>query len=95
MPPNDTEMWQADREESMRRRARNREGSAGILWQAGIAFDARNDGAHLIVHGPAHTTDFWPGTGKYIRRSDGRTGRGVRNLLKLLKAEGGQDDGQE
>ena len=73
--------WKAESEE---RRAKNRQGSAELLAERGIQFEAKNMGAHLIVSHEGKVADFWPGTGKYIPRGGGRPGRGVFNLLKLL-----------
>ncbi len=65
------------------KRGNNREQSAQILKNAGISFESKNFGAHLIVTHNGKTVDFWPGTGKFIVRG-GTTGRGVYNLLRLL-----------
>lgn len=70
--------------ESQARRADNREGSAAMLQDLGVAFERKNMGAHLIVSHDGKVVDFWPGTGKYIPRGFGRPGRGVFNLLKLI-----------
>jgi hypothetical protein len=77
----DSEDWKAWKKDSQEKRAANRDASAEILRTKGIAFESKNGGAHLIVHG----FDFWPGTGKWVRRRDGRKGRGVNNLIALLK----------
>lgn len=76
---------------SQERRAANRESSAAMLGGAGIAFEMKNDGAHLIVRHGGVVADFWPGTGKFnIRGSLGSDGklryeRGVRLLIKRLR----------
>jgi hypothetical protein len=67
------------------KKAHNREGSPALLTAAGIAFDVRNNGAHLIVSHNGLVVDFWPGTGKWIPRPSGRPGRGVRPLIAFLK----------
>ncbi|CEL30253.1 hypothetical protein [Pseudomonas fluorescens] len=72
--------------ESEARRADNREKSAALLTEHGVQFEAKNMGAHLIVSYDGHVIDFWPGTGKYIPRGGGRSGRGVFNLLKSVGA---------
>lgn len=72
-------------QESIERRAANRQSSADLLRERGIKFDSKNDGAHLVVSHGEHVADFWPGTGKFILRG-GRAGRGVFNLLKRLGA---------
>lgn len=79
------DIFNAMKEESKQRRANNRESSADILTKSGIEFESKNLGAHLIVG----QFDFWPGTGLFINRKTGKRGRGVRNLIKLLRSEGG------
>lgn len=72
-------------EESKRRRATNRQRSCAMLRFLGVAFETKNDGAHLIVRHEGQTIDFCPGTGKYKPRTPGtQYGRGVFNLLKYL-----------
>lgn len=74
----------AMKEASKERRRANRENSADMLRACGIEFESRNGGAHLIVKGRlGQTIDFWPGTGKFIVRKPHRTGRGVRQVMKI------------
>lgn len=80
----DSDMWRAHKEESQKRREFNRNSSAQILRDKGIAFDEKNLGAHLIVKHDGKVADFWPGTGKYQVRGTGKYKRGVFNLLKDL-----------
>ena len=75
----------AIQEESRKKRASNRESSAKMLAAAGIAFEAKNEGAHLIVTANGRTVDFWPGTGLWIERGASRQKRGVRRLIAELK----------
>ena len=56
-----------------------------MLTDEGISYEEKNGGAHLIVNHDGRTVDFWPGTGKWISRSGG-DGRGVKNLIALLKS---------
>ena len=70
-------------QESAERRAGNRDSSAALLAERGIAFESKNSGVHLIVTHGEKVADFWPGTGKFIVRG-GRDGRGVFNLLKAI-----------
>lgn len=73
------------KEESRKRRASNRERSTAMLLHLGLEFDAKNDGAHLIIRHNGKTVDFWPGTGKFIPRTPKpKHGRGVFNLLQIL-----------
>jgi len=83
----DAEMYRAHRQQSRLRRARNRENSAAILQRHSVAFDSMNDGAHLIVTHAGAVFDFWPGTGKYVRRGESGYRCGVFNLLRTLNVE--------
>ncbi len=75
----------AMQEESRQKRASNRESSAKMLTAAGIAFETKNEGAHLIVTANGRTVDFWPGTGLWIERGTSKQKRGVRRLIAELK----------
>jgi hypothetical protein len=66
------------------KRAHNRMTSREWLVARKIPFESSNNGAHLIVEGPTGKIDFWPGTGKWIDRSDGKAKRGVRKLVKHI-----------
>lgn len=82
------ELFNAHREESRERRASHRETTPELLRQHGVAFDVKNDGAHLVVRHAGKVADLWPGTGKYRVRRPGGKGeqyrRGVFNLLRDL-----------
>lgn len=71
------------KQQSIDRRASNRENSAQVLTDHGVSFDSRNDGAHLIVTHAGRVFDFWPGTGLFKDRQ-GKQGRGVFGMLKAL-----------
>ncbi len=74
--------------ESQRKLASNREQSAQMLSSAGIPFESKNGGAHLIVApGDGRVFDFWPGTGLFQQRGVITPGRGVRRLIKQIKGE--------
>ena len=74
------ETFEGFRAAKQAKRASNRNQSADYLKQRGIPFTSHNDGAHLIVEGPAGYIDFWPGTGRWKDRA-GPAGFGVRNLV--------------
>lgn len=82
-------LFAAKRTESQAKRARNREYGAEALRAAGIGFEVKNFGAHLIVAGHV---DYYPGTGLWTDRTvrNGRKteGRGIHNLLKHLNPKG-------
>jgi hypothetical protein len=70
---------------SKKKRAHNRETSSKILAAAGLFFETKNKGAHLIVMAGGRTVDFWPGTGLWIERGKPKQRRGVNNLIAELK----------
>lgn len=85
--------WDDHTEQSKLKRARNRSKSAEVLGDHGFEFTSHNNGAHLVVTVPNLTSnglpgvwDFWPGTGKFIRRAHGTYGRGVFNLVNEMAA---------
>lgn len=55
------------------------------LKQAGIAFERKQRGAHLIIRHAGRTLDFWPLLGQWIDRARQRRRLGVRALIKELK----------
>jgi hypothetical protein len=73
------------RKKNMEKRASNRESSAKMLADSGVAFETKNSGAHLIVTASGRTVDFWPGTGLWIERGTSKQKRGVRRLIAELK----------
>jgi len=76
--------FRAMAEHSKQKRAGNRENSAAMLTAAGVVFESKNEGAHLVVHHHTGMIDFWPGTGLWIVRGVKYKGRGVRKLLQRL-----------
>ena len=86
-----SETWRAHKAASQQKRASNREQSTALLEAAGIVFEVKNNGAHLIVEGPDSYVDFWPGTGRWIVRSNKKAGFGVRNLLAYVRQDGDAD----
>lgn len=69
------------------KRASNRKMSHDMLVVAGVKFEVRNLGAHLVVTGKSCIIDFWPGTGLWIVRQQTPRRRGVRGLLDFLAKE--------
>ena len=65
--------------------------SLQLMEESGVYFEEKPNG-HIIVYGngdgekPTH--DFWLTTGLFIRRKDQKRGRGVKNLLNIVKTEG-------
>lgn len=66
---------------SKQKRTSNRLHSAKMLQNAGVVFEVRNDGAHLIVECTEGLIDFWPGTGRWIVRKNGFKEYGVSKLI--------------
>lgn len=67
------------------KKTHNRVQSTKILVKNDVVFESKNNGLHLIVRSNAGKIDFYPSTGKYVRRIDKKRGRGVFNLLDMLK----------
>lgn len=75
------------KQESRERRAANAQSSAAMLVKNGLFYTTNNDGVHLIItNGRGATADFWPSTGKFNIRGQRDYHRGVRLLIKKLKA---------
>jgi hypothetical protein len=66
--------------------AAQRESATALLSQSGVEFSSHGAaGGRLIIRAGQTAIDFWPGTGRWTRRSDKLKGRGVESLLRLLK----------
>jgi hypothetical protein len=82
------EMFNALKKGRQEKRAANRQASPELLAEAGVPFEVKNDGVHLIVAG---RFDFWPGTGLFRSRKvePGKKrhteGYGVQNLIRMVK----------
>lgn len=81
--------FNARRAAKQEKRADNREQSAEVLTRAGVVFESKNMGAHLIVQAGASVVDFWPGTGLWIARPLGEKGRGVAKLVRFVSRQEG------
>ena len=57
------------------------------LAEAGIGFDSRNNGQHLIVEGFDCFIDFWPSTDRWNTRF-GLKSRGLHRLIKYARTGG-------
>lgn len=63
-------------------RANNTVASTSLIHKAGMEFESKNGGAHLIISARGETIDFWPSTGLWIVRSTKQRKRGVFNLIR-------------
>lgn len=81
------DIFNAMKQASKEKKASNQENSTKILQEKGVKFESKNWGNHLVVEGKKGLIDFWPSTGKFIPRCEGRKGRGVFNLLKLCEVQ--------
>lgn len=80
-----SEMYAALNEQRKEKRAANRETTPALLEAKGVPFESKNGGAHLIVHTHTGLVDLWPGTGRWIVRSNKHRGFGVRKLFEYLR----------
>ena len=78
----DTDAYREKRKESQERRATYRENAEKILTENGIDF-IQHTKAHYSIQDRKY--DLWPGTGLWIERATGKRGRGIFNLIKLIK----------
>ena len=83
------DFWRDVKAARQEKRADNRKSSAEMLRDAGIQFDDKNNGVHLIVRALGHVIDFWPGTGLWIARKFPNTRKyGVRSLIAACTPAG-------
>jgi len=79
----DTEDWREHKHDRATKRHSNLIASTQIIKDAGITFEAKDYGQHLIIRSPFRV-DFWPTTGLWITSKVRR--RGVRALIKFIEA---------
>lgn len=77
--------WRDVKAAQQQKRAENRKGSEQLLREAGVLFETKNGGAHLIVNHHGHIIDFWPGTGLWRMRGSTQRHYGVRKLLTFCQ----------
>lgn len=82
------DFWRDVNAARQEKRAVNRKSSAEMLREAGVAFEEKNDGAHLVVQALGKVVDFWPGTGLWIARGQRRRSYGVRGLIAACTPAG-------
>lgn len=82
------DMWRAIKARGQEKRARNRMSSEQLLREAGITFESKHEGAHLVVRvSQGDTVDFWPGTGRWTVRGFNTTSFGVHRLIRWCGTE--------
>jgi hypothetical protein len=83
------EYWRARTAIDQEARAGKRGDADKLLTAAGVKFEWKNGGAHLIVHAPdGRVIDFWPGTSKWTIRGEAEVRRGgVKKVLALCNAQ--------
>ena len=67
-------------------RADNREVAPQLLERAGIKFESKNLGAHLIVECGKTKIDFWPGPDKWIVRGNPARKHDILKLIEYVNA---------
>lgn len=75
--------WKDHKHDRATKRHSNLIASTQIIKDAGITFEAKDYGQHLIIRSPFRV-DFWPTTGLWITSQV--RGRGVRALIEFIKA---------
>jgi hypothetical protein len=78
----DGEIWEAIRKDGQEKRRRNEEQSIQMLRELGIPFKVLSfSSSHYRVG----SYDYWPSTGRFYDQKKQLGGRGVKNLITLLK----------
>jgi len=78
----DSEMWEEIHKENKKRKKENQKNSLKILQEKGITWQLLNDDT---CHYRVGEFDYWPTTGKFYNQKTKQKGRGVFNLIKILK----------
>lgn len=77
-------LWNALKQQ---KRALNKANSTKLLELAGINFESKNDGYHLVVQHKEGLIDFYPSTGLWKFRNKSESNRGVKKLLEYLNGQ--------
>lgn len=80
-----SDTYRAMHERDKAKRADRREDAPELLTKAGIPFESRNSGAHLVVTAERRVIDFWPGTALWIVRGREDRNYGVHHLITFVK----------
>ena len=78
----DSEMWEQHRLDGQEKRWSNKEKSLKLLKQQGIDVICVNE---YSTHYKIGDYNFWPTTGVYYNQKTKDKGRGVFNLIKIIK----------
>lgn len=89
-PETTGDYWRAKKEHGQKKRAHNREQAPLLLTEAGVTFESKSGGAHLIVRDGELVINFWPGTGLWVVQGHPAHHRGVFRLIKHIKRTGKQ-----
>lgn len=76
------EIWRAHKEYAREKKVHNKKESLALLRYHGYEVECLDQFVH---HYRVNGWSFWPTTGKFYDPKTGRKGRGVFNLLKILK----------
>jgi len=75
------------KQKTMKRSALRTTGASALV-AAGIYFDSKNEGAHLVVSlnkDGNPLADYWPGANHWRTRKGGIRGRGAESLISYLQ----------
>lgn len=78
--------WHEHKQDRANKRHQNLVISTKILANAGVKFDSRDYGQHIIIRMPFRI-DFWPSTGLW--KTAQSNGRGVRELIQFINTHKG------
>lgn len=78
----DGDIWRAIHEDRRKKRWSNNRQSLALLRSLGSEYKTLNES---VSHYRVGDFDFWPTTGKFYNQRTGQKGRGVRNLIRIVK----------
>lgn len=55
------------------------------LSSIGFDYEIKNEGHHVIFTVGKVKFDFWPSTGKFMSRNNGKRGVGLNRLINIMK----------
>lgn len=86
-PETTGDFWREKKKLGQLKRASNREQAPILMTEAGIPFESKNGGAHLIVRDGELVINFWPGTGLWVVQGHPMHHRGVFKLIRYVKKQ--------
>lgn len=62
----------------------NVERAEAAFAEAGLTYEVKCSGTHIVVYCGMRTFDFYPTTGLYMRRGGGKRGNGLDDFMRIV-----------